>query len=293
MRPHLHLFPDALRLGRGLARATGYAASPLRLHAFPDGESGLRVHHPAGADAVLVRTLHEPNDKLVEVLLAADALRRAGAPRVTLIAPYLPYMRQDCVFRSGEPNSQRVVGALLGAAFDRVLTIEAHLHRVRRLSEVVSGARAQSLSAAPAIAQWVAARRRGAIVVGPDAESAAWIRAVARRAAVPWIVGEKQRRGDRRVSLRLPALPPGVWHALLVDDIASSGATLAAAARALYRAGIRSVDAVVVHALIESGGAARLRRAGIRRLLSCDTIPHPSNAISIVALLAQTLRRRR
>jgi ribose-phosphate pyrophosphokinase len=230
---------------------------------------------------------------LIEVLLAADALRRAGAPRLTLIAPYLPYMRQDCVFRSGEPISQRVVGALLGAAFDRVLTVEAHLHRVRRLSEVVPGGRALSLSAAPAIAQWAAARRRGLIIVGPDAESAPWISAVARRAAVPWVVGEKRRRGDRRVTLRFPPLPPGVSHALIVDDIASSGATLAAAARALHGTGVRVVDAVVVHALIDAGGVARVRRAGIRRLLSCDTIPHPSNAISVVPLLAAALPRRR
>jgi ribose-phosphate pyrophosphokinase len=59
------------------------------------------------------------------VLLAADALRRAGAPRVLLVAPYLPYMRQDAVFRPGEPISQRVIGALLGQTFDGVLTSNA------------------------------------------------------------------------------------------------------------------------------------------------------------------------
>ena len=285
---HLHVFPDARRFGRSLQRATGLAVSAVRLHTFPDGETLVRVDHPRGADAVLVRSLHDPNAKLLEVLCAADALRRAGARRVTLVAPYLPYMRQDRVFSAGEPNSQRVVGALLGGAFDRLLTVEAHLHRIQRLAEVVPGARARSLCAAPALAEWLAARRRDTLLVGPDAESAPWVRALARRVAMPWIVGAKVRRGDRRVEVRLPALP-AVRRAVLIDDIASSGATLAATARALHRAGIGRIDAIVVHALIQPAALARLQRAGVRRLLSCDTVPHPSNAISVAPLLAAAL----
>lgn len=284
----LHVFPDTRRFGRALARATGFAAAAVRVHAFPDAESLVTVRHPAPAAAVVVRALHDPNAKLMEVLLAADALRRAGARRVTLVAPYLPYMRQDRVFRPGEPISQRVLGALLGAAFDRVLTVEAHLHRIPRLGDVVPGAPARSLSAAPALAQWLRARRRDTLLVGPDAESAAWVGAVARRAGMAWVVGDKTRAGDCRVRLRLPALP-AASHAVLIDDIVSSGATLAAAARALRRAGIVTVDAIAVHALIAPPAVARLRRAGVRHLWSCDTVPHPTNAIPVAPLLAAAL----
>lgn len=284
----LHVFPDSLAFGRRLAAALRRPWRPVELRRFPDGESLVRVDHRAGDDAVLVRTLHDPNAKLVEVILAADALRHAGARRLTLVAPYLPYMRQDAVFAPGEPVSQRIVGALLGGLFERVLTVEAHLHRVRRLSAVVPGA-ARSLSAAPAIAAWVARHAPDALLIGPDAESAAWVRAVARRAGVRFVVGEKQRLGARRVRLALPPLPDGSRRAVLLDDIASSGATLAATARALRRAGFSAVDVVVVHALCTAGALERIRRAGVRRIVSCDTVPHPSNAIDVAPLLAAAL----
>ena len=288
--PLLHVFPDTRRLARALARASGLASRAIRVHAFPDGESLVTVRHASRAEAIVVRSLHDPNAKLFEVLLAADALRRAGAPRVTLIAPYLPYMRQDRVFKRGEPVSQRVLGALLGDAFDRVLTVEAHLHRIARLADAVPRAGARSLSAAPVLARFLGTRRGDTLLVGPDAESAPWVRAVARRAGMAWAVGEKQRAGDRRVRLRLPPLPPA-GRAVLIDDIVSSGATLAAAARALRRHGIATVDAIAVHALIAPSALARLRRAGIRHIWSCDTVPHPTNAISTAPLFAAALGR--
>jgi ribose-phosphate pyrophosphokinase len=289
VRSRLHVFPDSSRFALALARSTGFAVARVEVHRFPDGESLVRVDHPAGDDAIVVRSLHTPNAKLLEVLLAADALRRAGARRVTLVAPYLPYMRQDRVFAPGEPVSQRVVGALLGGAFDRVLTVEAHLHRVRHLADIVPGA-ARSLSAAPALAAWIAPSPAPVLVVGPDAESAPWVGAIARRAGIAWAVGRKERLGDRRVRIHLPALPP-LRRAVIVDDIASTGATLAATARALYRAGLAVVDVVAVHAIFAPGALARIRRAGVRRTVSCDTIPHPTNRIGLAPLVAAALRR--
>lgn len=284
----VHAFGDSLALARRLARALG-SAPPARVlvHRFPDGESRVRVG-PAAPRSVLVRTLDRPDAKLVELLLAADALRGRGARRVTLVAAYLPYMRQDRAFQPGEPVSQRVVGGLLGGAFERVLTVEAHLHRIARLAEVFP-CDARSLPAASALAAWLARRPGRPCLVGPDAESEPSVRALARLTGLPWIVGRKERLGDRRVRVRLPPLPPGVRRALLLDDVASSGATLAAAARALRRAGAARIDALVVHAIFAPGALRRIRAAGVARLVSTDTVAHPSNAIGVAPLLAAAL----
>ena len=284
----VHVFPDSEIFGQQFAHAAGFAQKPVVLHHFPDGETLVRVYAPPGRHAILVRSLHHPNTKLVETLLAADALRRTGAHRVTLVAPYLPYMRQDAVFAPGEPISQYVIGDCLHRAFDRVLTLEAHLHRTTRLSDVISP-RAKSYSAAPAIAHWVRETEPEALIAGPDAESEPWIRSIARAAQCRWVVGEKSRLGDRRVAIHFSALP-NATRAVLVDDIASSGATLSAAARFLRRAGFSTIDAVVVHAIFAPGAQARIARAGIRHLVSCDTIPHPTNAIPVASLLAKTVR---
>lgn len=241
-----------------------------------------------GKHAVLVRTLSDPNSKILDTLLAADALRRAGAARVSLVAPYLAYMRQDKVFHPGEPVSQRVIGKLLGETFDAVLTMEPHLHRVKNLAEVIPCA-ASTVTVAPAIARWVKRAARGCVVVGPDAESWRFVEAIARAAGAKSIVGDKTRYGDRRVKIDFPQMPKAE-RAVIVDDIASSGVTLAEAVRELRRAYIANVDAVVVHAIFAPGALEMIQRAGARQILSSDTIAHPTNVIKTASLFAEALR---
>ncbi len=284
----LHYFADSLVFGLGLASHLGLPSQSVGRHCFPDGESLVRVASPVAKRAILVRSLHDPNDKLVEVLLAADALRRAGAEFVDLVAPYLPYMRQDSVFTEGEPNSQQVVGGLLAANFDSITTVEAHLHRVAALSEV-AGSGARSLSSAPAICEWVQHHAPGALIVGPDVESTPWVEAIASTADLPYVVGEKTRRGDVSVEIEFPRVAQR-GRAVIVDDIASSGVTLAAAATSLRRAGIRDVSAVVVHAIFAAGAMRRIREAGVRDVVSSDTVPHESNGYSTTALVAEAIQ---
>jgi ribose-phosphate pyrophosphokinase len=283
----VHAMPDSTAFARRLAQSLEARFAPVEKHLFPDGETLVRVQHRKGAEAVLVQCFERPDSKLMPVLLAADALRRAGASGVTLVAPYLAYMRQDKVFHPGEPASQSVLAGCLRRSFDRVLTVEAHLHRTHRLSHVM-GARSRSLSAAPAIARWLARRPREIIAIGPDEESEPWIRAVARMAGVRWAVGVKRRTGDRRVSVRFPPLARGAV-AVVIDDIASSGATLAAAVRALHRRGMRAVDTVVVHAIFAPGALDLIRCSGARTVVSCDTVAHPTNRIGCAPLLAAAL----
>ncbi len=284
----IHAFAEDAALARAVARTLRARCAAVRVHRFPDGETLIRIATPPGRHAVLVSPLHNPNPRLVETMLAADALRQAGAQRITLIAPYLPYMRQDRVFEPGEPVSQRVMGAMLARWFDELITVEPHLHRVTRLADAVPCRRAEAVSAAPAIADWIVRNAPGALIVGPDEESRRWTFAIARRAGLEAAIGSKHRSGDRTVTVRFEKLP-AARRAVIVDDIASSGATLAAAARALRASGIGTVDAVIVHAIFAPGARAAIRRAGVRRIVSCDTIPDPSNVIRCAPLIAAAL----
>jgi ribose-phosphate pyrophosphokinase len=283
----VHAFEDSRDFAEQLARCAGLACLPVSRHAFPDGEVLVSTAPDAPPGAVLVRSLHQPNAKLFEVLLAADALRRCGAQQVTLVAPYLPYLRQDRVFEVGQALSQHVMAQLLGPAFDRVLCVEPHLHRLQRLEDAFPCA-AAGVSAAPAVARWLEACEGPLLLVGPDEESEPWIREIASRVGSEWVVGRKQREGDADVQVAFENLP-AAGHAVLIDDIASSGATLAQAARALRQRGVARIDAVVVHAIFAAGALERIRAAGVARIVSCDTIPHPTNEIRVASLVAGLL----
>lgn len=288
----IHYFADDATLAAHLADLTHCRTFPIALKHFPDGESLITIHSPVPEEVAIIHSLNHPDEKMIHLSLAADALRRAGATRLTLVAPYLAYMRQDDVFKPGQPISQRAIGRLLGGLFDRVLTVEAHLHRVKRLAEVVpSRLESRSLSAAPVIADWLRKKAANTLLVGPDQESGRWIEEIGRRAGMKTTVGIKHRLGDRRVRVEI-ANTHSLHRAVIVDDIASSGATLAETARALRRKGIRAVSAVIIHAIFAPGALSRIRRAGIASIVSCDTVAHRTNRISVAPLLAQAFTER-
>ncbi len=268
-----------------------WSLAVIERHRFPDGEWRLRLPAHLPPTVAIYRSLHQPNEKLVELLLAAPAARELGARRLWLVAPYLAYMRQDMAFVPGEVVSQRHVGRWLAAAFDGLITVDPHLHRVATLAEAVPLADAQALSAAPLLAQAIAARRPGALLLGPDEESAQWVHQAAAAAGMEAAVCRKVRRGDRDVQVELPALDVRGRAVVILDDMASTGRTVAQAAAGLLAAGAASVDVAVTHALFVSDALAVLRSAGVGEVWSADSVPHPSNAVSLAPLLAAALQR--
>ena len=247
---------------------------------------------PAAPTTILYASLDHPNEKLVALLFAAEALRRGGAGRLILLAPYLCYMRQDAAFHQGEAISQKVVGSLLAGCVDRVITVDAHLHRTPDIRAVFPGIEADNLSAMPAIAD---ALRKDtldpATVVGPDAESRPWVGDLAGRLGLASTVAHKTRRGDRSVEIRIlePAKIAG-RPALIADDIVSSGGTMIACAKALAAAGATAIDAVVTHALFTEQLGREMILSGIRSIRSTHSVPHSTNAIVLDDLLVDALK---
>jgi ribose-phosphate pyrophosphokinase len=286
----VHAFADEADAAGRLARALGTPLHLIELHAFPDGEHLPRVAPASGAVA-LYRSLWRPDDKIAPLLLAADALRRRGAARVILTAPYLCYMRQDAVFHPGEPLSRDVIGRLLGERFEAVVTVEPHLHRTRDIGAAFAGATVVVLPAAATLAAAFAPADPALVVIGPDSESAPWAAAVAGALGVRSMTVTKTRRGDRDVALTLDDRGGIAGRPiLLVDDIGSSGATLEAALGALKAHHAGPVDIALAHALYDEAAGRRLAAAGARRVVSTDSCPHPTNGAPLAALLADALR---
>ena len=276
-------------------RAAHAAHLPLQVvqrHRFPDGELRLQLPPELPARVVVWRGLHQPNEKLMELLLIARGARALGAHWLGLVTPYLAYMRQDIAFHPGEVVSQRVVGGFLADLFDAVLTVDPHLHRVATLHEAVplrDAERAVVLSGAPLLADLIAQHHSAPLLLGPDEESLQWVASAAQARGWDHAACVKQRHGDRHVTIALPALPVAGRAVVLLDDVASSGQTLVEATRLLRAAGATSVDVAVTHALFAGDAIERVRAAGARHVWSTDCIPHPSNAVSIVPAVAGVL----
>jgi ribose-phosphate pyrophosphokinase len=198
-------------------------------------------------------------------------------------------MRQDMAFSPGEAVSQRHVGAALAAWFDRVITVDPHLHRVASLDQVLPGRRGTALSAAPLLGDWVARHAQRPILLGPDDEAAQWVRAAASAQGLEHGTCHKQRHGDSEVTVALPAMDFNGREVVLIDDVASTGRTLIAAAIALFERGAQAVDVAVTHALFVGDAIEQLQRAGVRHVWSSDSVAHASNVISVVPLLAMAL----
>ena len=282
-------FDDEAGLAGRLSVAMDCEAHLIERHRFPDGETRLRLPPALPAHVVLLRGLQQPNAKLAELMMAAAAARELGAAHLTLVSPYLAYMRQDMAFTPGEVVSQRHLGRALASWFDMVVTVDPHLHRVATMDEVVPGRRGVALTAAPLLGAWVARQVSGALLLGPDEEAAQWVRRAAEGNGLDHAVCRKQRHGDHDVEVALPAVPVQGRAVVLFDDVASTGQTLVMAARGALAAGAASVDVAVTHALFVGDAMSALREAGVRHVWSSDCVPHESNAVSVVPLLSAAL----
>jgi ribose-phosphate pyrophosphokinase len=277
---------------RHLARAAGAELGRLETRRFPDGEHYVRIASDPGGRAVdLVCTLARADDVILSLLFAADAVRDLGASEVTLVAPYLGYMRQDIRFHEGEAVSSRTFARLLSGAFDRLVTVDPHLHRYAALEEIYP-IRCETLHAAGLLGDWIRQEVEAPLVIGPDAESRPGAESVARTAGAPAVVLRKTRSGDRDVQITFQDLSAFEGRRpVLIDDIASSGRTLVAAATELRRLGFAKPVCAVVHPLFGGDAYAEVGRVA-ERIVSTDSILHPSNAIGLAPLVAEGLLRR-
>lgn len=277
-------------LGRSLLAQPGAQPVAHEVRAFPDGEWYIRIDADvAGAEVALLADLAHPDRHALQLLLVAATLRAQGAARVGLIAPYLPYMRQDRAFRAGESVSSRHFAALLDAQFDWLLTVDAHLHRYATLDELYAMP-ARNLDAAGLLAGWLRANVKRPLLVGPDEESAQWVQAAAQALDCPWIALRKQRRGDRSVLVHgaIEAAHRGRTP-ILLDDMISTGRTLIEACALLRAAGLEAPLVLAVHGIFAGNAHADLLAAGAARIVSTNSIEHPSNAIDLAPLLAHAL----
>ncbi len=282
---------NSRELAKRIAKKLNAPYSELNAKNFPDGEICLRyMFDPKGKDVVIVNSMHpEPNNSMIELIFAANTAKELGAKTVTIVAPYLAYMRQDKRFHPGECQSNKIMAKLLSCA-DRVITLDPHIHRIKSLKDIFK-INATRLSANEAIAEYIKKKiSHNATIVGPDIESYQWAEKIAEKIKMHATVLKKKRYAADVVRIKVK---PGTGfkgkNVIIVDDIISTGHTMIEPIRQIKKMGAKNMYCIGVHGLLVEGALKKLQKLGVK-VITTNTIENPVSKIDVSGTIADALK---
>ena len=286
-------------LAESLARKAEVRLVERTLERFPDGELHIEIHESVrGHDVYIVQPTCPPVDEhLFELLLLADACRRAGASQLTAVIPYFGYARQDRRSRGREPLSVRVVADLIRTSgLERVIAVDLHSYAVESAFAIP----VEHVSAVPILAEDArSVAQKNSVIVSPDLGAVKLAERYARLLDLPVAIIQKSRISGRDVTVRRVIGDVRDKEILLIDDMISTGATIEKALQALLEAGCSpaGVKVLASHALLVGDAGERLAKLPIETIYVSDSVPTLDHfpvrlkVLSLAALLAETIQR--
>ncbi len=268
---------------------------------FSDGEVSVEIHENVrGHDVFLLQPTCAPtNDNLMELMLMADAIRRASATRVTAVIPYFGYARQDRRPRSARVSiSAKVVADMLSSVgIDRMLTVDLHADQIQGFFNMP----VDNVYASPVLVDhMVSARLKNPIIVSPDVGGVVRARAIAKQANDLDLAIIDKRRPQANESRVMNVIGDVAGKTcILVDDIVDTAGTLCTAAEALKEEGAIAVHAYITHPVLSGKAIERISASAMDGMFVTDTIPLSAEAtacgkivqISLAGVLAESIRR--
>jgi ribose-phosphate pyrophosphokinase len=296
-RLRIFVGPASTRLGAEVCETLEMAPAAYECRRFPDGEMHIEITAAvAGCDVVLLQSTSPPVEQhLMELLLLADACRRAGAGRLTAVIPYLGYSRQDRRVDRRSLGARVMAGLIATAGFDRLMLIDVHTSAIEGFFDIPL----EHLTAVPLLARAAApSMRENSVVVAPDLGAVKRAREYARLLDLPMAFIHKSRLSGEDVAAHGVIGDVRNRAPLVVDDMLSTGRTVEAAIDALRAAGaVEPISVAVTHALLVGRARAVLRELPIARLIVGDSVPIEPPAVrqlevtSLAPLVATAIRR--
>ncbi|RJX35475.1 MAG: ribose-phosphate pyrophosphokinase [Desulfurivibrio sp.] len=286
-------------LAEDICRHLHVELSHAEVRKFSDGETYVEIgENVRGKDVFVVQPTCTPvNDHLMELILMADALRRASARRITAVMPYYGYSRQDRKVTPRVPISAKVVAEMLMAVgVRRVLTMDLHSGQIQGFFNIP----VDNMYAAPVLLGDIAQIFNGKemIMVSPDAGGVERTRAFAKRLKAGLAIVDKRReRANESEAMNVIGNVSGK-HAILLDDMVDTAGTLCAGAEILMKEGAKDVYAYCSHAVLSGPAIERINDSMIKELVVTDSIPLRNSAkeckkirvLSVSSLLGDSIR---
>ena len=286
-------------LARRIAAEAGRELGDVTCRSFSDGEIYVRFEESIrGAELFLIQSTPPPAENWMELLLMADAARRASARTITAVVPYFGYARQD---RKDQPRvsiaAKLMARTLEEAGVDRVLTMDLHAAQIQGFFDVP----VDHLYGSAVFEEYFATHaapsfRDNLVVVAPDVGASKVARAYAKRLGADLALIDKRRPVANEVRVMNIIGDVEGRNCLLIDDLVDTAGTLTQGAAALREAGALDIQAFCTHPLLSGPAYDRIERSELSRLIVTDTIPlqRPSDRIEVISvgeLFADAIRR--
>jgi ribose-phosphate pyrophosphokinase len=271
-------------LATRLARALKTTVVDVKYSRFPDGELYL-VAGELDTETIIVSSVVD-NDALVQLLLLVDACEHSD---LRLVIPYMGYARQDKQFHKGEPLSARAVARAISRGVSECITVNIHEPDVLKFFE----APARNISLARDIGAYIKTLDlKNPLILAPDDGALAFAGQVASEGGWEYDHLEKTRLSGEQVTMAPKAISVASRPVVIVDDIISTGGTIATATGMLYVQGATDVFAACVHGVLTGGAYVRLMEAGVRDVICSDTIERGCSRVSAADQIAHALKTR-
>jgi ribose-phosphate pyrophosphokinase len=260
-------------LSERIAREINMNLAEMEITRFADGELDVKIGISVrGHDVFLIQpTCHPVSENLIQLFIILDALRRASASRITAVIPYYGYQRKEKKTQARDPISAKLMANIIElAGANRVICVDLHAEAIQGFFDIPVDA----LTAVKILARRVRERHGpDVVVISPDTGGALRARRLARILDAPIAVIDKRRPADDAVEVVNVIGEVAGKRCVIVDDLVSTGGTLAGAARALRAKGATAVDVVATHGVLTDGALQILHDAPIDEICITDTIP--------------------
>ncbi|MBO7431984.1 MAG: ribose-phosphate pyrophosphokinase [Elusimicrobia bacterium] len=284
------------KLAQEIAKKMGIELSPATIGRFSDGEIQVKIADSVrGADCYVIQSTCAPvNENIMELLIIADALKRASARRITAVIPYYGYARQD---RKAEPRvpitSKLVANLITASGIDRVLTVDLHARQIQGFFDIP----VDHLYARPVLFQYFKdLNLDNPIVVSPDAGGVERARAFAKLLNADLAIVDKRRPRPNEAAIMNIIGDVKGRNAIILDDMIDTGGTLTKVADAIKNAGAIKVYAAASHGVLSGQAIEKIQKSSLEEVVITNSIIHDAElpkikVLSIASLLAEAITK--
>jgi len=284
------------KLAQEIAKKMGIELSPATIGRFSDGEIQVKIADSVrGADCYVIQPTCAPvNENIMELLVVADALKRASARRITAVIPYYGYARQD---RKAEPRvpitSKLIANLITASGIDRVLTVDLHARQIQGFFDIP----VDHLYARPVLFQYFKdLNLDNPIVVSPDAGGVERARAFAKLLNADLAIVDKRRPRPNEAAIMNIIGDVKGRNAIILDDMIDTGGTLTKVADAIKNAGAIKVYAAASHGVLSGKAVEKIQKSSLEEVVITNSITHDTElpkikVLSIASLLAEAITK--